>query len=340
MSEEARTALESIPYLALTVSLESEATVESGARQVLAHFIPSWNADGEFSLSTITDGLTNKLYKVKSEHGKTLVRVYGANTEKLIDRQQEMLTMLSLAKLGLSPPLYGRFDNGICYGYLPGIPFSADDMIDPAKGPLVAEQLARFHATPVTTKTDERQPRLFRTIRKWLGELSDDDVAAARATGLERPLSESGQPIVAEQLSKQALLDELQRLQDHIESLDCDVVFCHNDLLSGNILYQPASSDAEARVWFIDYEYGSYNYRCFDIGNHWAEWLGFTADPARQPSLEHQRRWLEAYERVWREVDAAHAQALSAEESIDRLRQHTSKFTLISHFHWGVWALV
>jgi ethanolamine kinase len=130
--------LASIPYLDLTVSLDSESDVEEGARQVLAHFIPDWAAGEHFTLQTVTDGLTNKLYKVKSEHGKILVRVYGANTEKLIDREQEMLTMISLSKLGLYPELHGRFNNGICYGYLAGTTFTPDDMTDDVKAPLVA----------------------------------------------------------------------------------------------------------------------------------------------------------------------------------------------------------
>jgi ethanolamine kinase len=201
------------------------------------------------------------------------------------------------------------------------------------------EQLARFHATPVITKTERHHPRLFHTVRKWLSEISDEDVEAARIRSIEQVTSECGQPLYT-QLSKQVLLDELQRLQTDIESLPPDVVFCHNDLLCGNIIYQCATETTDARVCFIDYEYGNYNYRCFDIGNHWAEWLGLTVDPKRQPSQDFQRNWLRAYAKTWLQVDADADSGTSIDEHVDRLHEHTNKFTLISHFHWGVWALV
>jgi ethanolamine kinase len=62
------------------------------------------------------------------------------------------------------------------------------------------------------------------------------------------------------------------------------LVFGHNDLLSGNILimqqpgFDPANPDRDGRIVFIDYEYGAYTYRDFDIGNHFTEYAGFEGD--------------------------------------------------------------
>jgi choline/ethanolamine kinase len=51
------------------------------------------------------------------------------------------------------------------------------------------------------------------------------------------------------------------------------LVLCHNDLLAGNILLSnsymyTAGSMQSFPLTIIDYEYGSYNYRAFDIANH------------------------------------------------------------------------
>lgn len=54
--------------------------------------------------------------------------------------------------------------------------------------------------------------------------------------------------------------------------LNSPVVFCHNDLLLGNVIY---NSDNES-VTFIDYEYAGMNYQAFDIGNHFNEFAGIT----------------------------------------------------------------
>jgi thiamine kinase-like enzyme len=47
-----------------------------------------------------------------------------------------------------------------------------------------------------------------------------------------------------------------------------ETVLCHNDLLSGNILLSQSTDTRNAEVTIIDYEYTAYNYRAFDIANH------------------------------------------------------------------------
>lgn len=51
-----------------------------------------------------------------------------------------------------------------------------------------------------------------------------------------------------------------------------DVVFSHNDLIANNIMIISDSKDCND-VQFIDFEYGSMNYRAFDFGNHFAEFI-------------------------------------------------------------------
>lgn len=48
------------------------------------------------------------------------------------------------------------------------------------------------------------------------------------------------------------------------------VVFSHNDMQEGNILLRQSSQKPELVV--IDFEYCSYNYRGFDVANHFLEW--------------------------------------------------------------------
>jgi thiamine kinase-like enzyme len=57
-----------------------------------------------------------------------------------------------------------------------------------------------------------------------------------------------------------------------------DEVLCHNDLLSGNIMLVSEDEDAnnqeEKRIVLIDYEYAAYNYRAYDIANHFCGKIG------------------------------------------------------------------
>lgn len=68
--------------------------------------------------------------------------------------------------------------------------------------------------------------------------------------------------------------DELRRdfdeLYKRLTQLNSPTVFCHNDLLLGNVIY---SADRD-QVTFIDYEYAAYNHQAFDIGNHFTEFAG------------------------------------------------------------------
>lgn len=70
---------------------------------------------------------------------------------------------------------------------------------------------------------------------------------------------------------------EYRFLKEELQKLDNPVVYAHNDLLLGNVLYNPK----ENTVTFIDFEYTGYNYQAFDIANHFAEFVGnisFLAD--------------------------------------------------------------
>ena len=104
------------------------------------------------------------------------------------------------------------------------------------------------------------------------------------------PISYGSSDITFDDPAKQTLLEsiglaslkkEVQWLRQQLESdshgktsasrVVKDLVFSHQDLLCGNILY----SDKWDRVQFIDFEYGGYNLRAFDIANHFCEYAGY-----------------------------------------------------------------
>lgn len=68
---------------------------------------------------------------------------------------------------------------------------------------------------------------------------------------------------------KLSLTNVLSR--EHLMKLKSPVVFCHNDLQEGNILLREDCE--EPSLVLIDFEYCSYNYRGFDLANHFIEWM-------------------------------------------------------------------
>ena len=74
------------------------------------------------------------------------------------------------------------------------------------------------------------------------------------------------------------------------------VVFAHNDALAGNILYDEKADGGSGGVKLIDFEYGSWNFRGFDLANHFCEFAGFDCDYFRGfPSREVQQEFVTAY---------------------------------------------
>lgn len=75
-------------------------------------------------------------------------------------------------------------------------------------------------------------------------------------------------------------IDEFSRL---IERFPSPVVFAHNDLQYGNIM-----DTYDGYVTLIDYEYGGYNYRGFDIGNFFCEWMyNYASHTPHMPILRY-----------------------------------------------------
>jgi ethanolamine kinase len=74
---------------------------------------------------------------------------------------------------------------------------------------------------------------------------------------------------------KSRLEEEYALLKTELSSVGSPIVFCHNDLLLANVIYNAEKNS----VTFIDYEYSNYNYQAFDIGNHFAEFAGKILQP-------------------------------------------------------------
>lgn len=86
--------------------------------------------------------------------------------------------------------------------------------------------------------------------------------------------------------------------RQHLKKFNSLVVFSHNDLQEGNILITNDSINSDQpNLVLIDYEYCSYNYRGFELANHFLEYTMnykakeypyFKVDSSTYPSIEHQ----------------------------------------------------
>nr|XP_060628986.1 ethanolamine kinase 2 isoform X1 [Anolis sagrei ordinatus] len=140
--------------------------------------------------------------------------------------------------------------------------------------------------------------------------------------------------------SLEVLEEEIHWMKEHLSQLRSPVVFCHNDLLSKNIIY----NKEEGHVRFIDYEYTGYNYQAYDIGNHFNEFAGLNeVDYSLYPSKEVQIQWLRYYLQAYKKLGQEGQEERSGivhEEELESLYVQVNQFALASHFLWACWGLI
>lgn len=134
--------------------------------------------------------------------------------------------------------------------------------------PHIARTLAAFHRAEVSHLSPE--PVLWDRMNQWLGKVKQMWRHSERAV---RKLQAHAD---AEVFDLAVLKREVAELQEALAALHSPVVFCHNDLNSGNILI---SNSDPSNVRFIDFEYAEYNPRGLDLANHFCEFAGTATTP-------------------------------------------------------------
>uniref|UniRef100_A0A670ZUH9 Ethanolamine kinase n=1 Tax=Pseudonaja textilis TaxID=8673 RepID=A0A670ZUH9_PSETE len=289
-------------------------------------------------------GLSNLLYKcslpdhvpsVQEEPRQVLLRVYGVILQGVDSLVLESVMFAILAERALGPRLYGIFPQGRLEEYIPSRRLVTEDLPEPSISGEIAVKMARFHGMEMPFNKEPKW--MFGTMERYLKQIS------------ELTFPQEAQRHKLNRLKAYDLEAEMHSLRTLLEATPSPVVFCHNDVQEGNILIlagrQAASTD---RLMLIDFEYSSYNYRGFDIANHFCEWVYsyahdewpfYKASPENYPSREQQLHFIRCY----LEEAGGKADPPSPEEQ-ERLEAkmllEISRFTLASHFFWGLWSIL
>ncbi|ONM22147.1 putative ethanolamine kinase [Zea mays] len=254
---------------------------------------------------------------VKEDNGNessVTVRLYGPNTDLVIDRKRELQAIPYLSAAGFGARLLGIFENGVVQSFIYARTLSPADMKEPKIAAEIAKELRKFHQVDIP---GSKEPQLWNDIFKFLKK--------AAALKFEDNMKQKRY----EKISFREIQDEVQELKDLLDILRAPVVYAHNDLLSGNLML----NDLEGKLYFIDFEYGSYSYRGYDIANHFNEYAGFDCDYNLYPDKDAQYHFFRNYLHTDRpsEVDAQDMEVLYVE---------TNTFRLASHIYWALWALI
>ncbi|XP_014673611.1 PREDICTED: choline/ethanolamine kinase-like, partial [Priapulus caudatus] len=220
---------------------------------------------------------------------------------------------------------------------------------DPAISAVIAKKMAAVHQLQLPIS--KTPGWIFDMTSRWLHHVR------ANSEHLTAHTSKRDNAVL-QTLLECDIEGELQYLQDLLCKAESPVVFCHNDVQEGNVLLRDEKGPLIDRLVFIDFEYCSYNYRGFDLANHFCEWrydYKVTTAPfykvymERYPSRKQQLLFIRSYlaemqantanEQASDESSAA-AAAAAAEEEEERLLVEVKKFSLASQMIWTLWSLV
>ncbi|XP_064905529.1 choline/ethanolamine kinase [Columba livia] len=305
----------------------------------------SWKLIGpeEFGIGLVSGGLSNLLFKcalpehilsVGDEPRQVLLRVYGAILQGVDSLVLESVMFAILAERALGPRLYGVFPQGRLEQYIPSRRLRTEDLRDPDISKEIAVKMSRFHGMVMPFNKEPKW--LFGTMEWYLKQIS------------ELTFAEEAQLTKFNHLKTYNLQEEMKSLRELLEATPSPVVFCHNDVQEGNILLLAGHEDSSDKLMLIDFEYSSYNYRGFDIGNHFCEWVYnythdswpfFKASPENYPSRQQQLHFIRHYlsEDSGRRGDTTHEEQARIEEE---MLTEINRFALASHFFWGLWSIL
>ncbi|KAJ8928930.1 hypothetical protein NQ314_018438 [Rhamnusium bicolor] len=132
-----------------------------------------------------------------------------------------------------------------------------------------------------------------------------------------------------------ALLDtidlraETKWLKQRLESENCPVVFCHNDMQEGNILmcqdFDKENNNADPKL-------------SFDIANHFAEWAYDYTEPNHPFYREDWTNYPTDKQRL--AFVRAYLDERGSRENPKKVLREVEVFTLASHFFWSLWGVV
>lgn len=337
-------------------------------------FLPgAWKflEEERFHITVIRGGLSNMLFHCSlpddekclgNEPRSVLLRLYGAILQMSCNKgeNQEMqrenffqVTSLQairrgaaamvmesvmfaiLAERSLGPKLYGILPQGRLEEFIPSRKLETNELGLPEISAEIAEKMARFHGMSMPFNKEPKW--LFGTMDKYLKQvLKIKFTRESHIRKLNKFLSYN-------------LPKEMDTLRSLLESTPSPVVFCHNDCQEGNVLLLEGREHSEKqKLMLIDFEYSSYNYRGFDIGNHFCEWMydytnekfpffkaSFSNYPSKKQQLHFISNYMAEFQPGFENLSNEERSKIENEMLIE-----VNRFALASHLFWGLWSII
>ncbi|CAF0930407.1 unnamed protein product [Rotaria sordida] len=313
----------------------------------------------EMQMNRISGGLSNYLYccslpdHIQTQHNeprKVLLRIYGESHgqhRSTLLNDSVVCTLLSERKLG--PHVHGIFPEGRLEEFIEAESLLTSETRDENISKKIGGLLGEIHQIHMPLVKEPIW--LFKTMERYL---SDTKYV------MDKLKKDDDRQIFQELRSVCNFTQEFENLKELLSSIDSPVCFTHNDLQSGNILRLNSQYES---FTIIDFEYCSYNYRGFDIGNHFCEfmfdyksakeWPFFKVDFTYYPNENQQMNFLASYidalissndkyiYSIHEMTNDLHCNEINfnRNELIRKIMKEANYFALAAHFFWTLWSI-
>lgn len=299
----------------------------------------------KFEIERVHGGLTNHLFVCSLPDtkanpvniNKVLLRLYGAfysdMSDSTVRMMEECIICGLLAEKNMGPDLYGIFPEGRLEQFIPDVrSLTSTEVRQPQLSRQIAKHVAAFHKLTLPLSKEGT----------WLLESLEKFVEEVKQIKFSDPESDKSKQM-EEILNRFDLDDSLRYVRQVAENSNSPVLFCHNDVQPGNLLVKTCESLDVAKIKVIDFEYSCYNYRGFDIGNHFCEWVNdynyphypyFIGDMSRYPSHDEKVFFVRTYLQAFEETESV------TEEEIEKVIIEADRLSLLSHFFWAMFSIL
>ncbi|CAB1072819.1 hypothetical protein D1AOALGA4SA_1663 [Olavius algarvensis Delta 1 endosymbiont] len=230
--------------------LDQEFTTE-----VCHQLLPEWQGL-DIRITELSGGITNKLYRIRSEKGDYTVRIYGDKTDLFINRDYEAHTIQEMSKVGVASNMIKYMPEiGVTIVEFIGdsIVLTNDHFLDSSLHSKIVAPIRKIHDSGVQ-------------LKKIFNPLVEVMRMSAILKGLDAEYPE---------FDIAGTIQRLIKLSSIINLPESEYTPCHNDLLADNfILINDDARDRYAEpMYIIDWEYGGMAPRYYDIADMFQEIL-------------------------------------------------------------------
>ncbi len=222
---------------------------------VFNEIFPRWQGCN-LEIIQLSGGITNKLYRVKSEKGDVTVRIYGDNTELFIDRDYEVQALEEMSKIGVSSKLVSYMPEiGVTIVEFIGdsIVLNNDHFLDKSLYPKIVSPIRKIHNSKAVLK------KIFNPV-----------VEVRKMAGILEKLN-----VKYTEFNINGTVKRLEKLSGVINIPEADYTACHNDLLADNfiLIEEEFKHKYDSPMYIIDWEYAGMAPKYYDIADMFQEVL-------------------------------------------------------------------